>query len=96
MVVEVARHSPAGFGGSIPGGTVTYDFSTSSSSADPALNAILTGTYGVAPGVSLSAPNPPIAGQDGFIVDATPKQTGQRVNVISGDTSLGTVDYYGT
>lgn len=93
---EVGEKLTTPTGGSIPGGAVTYDFSTSSSSADPALSAILTGTYGVPPGVNISAPNPPIAAQDGFIVDATPKQTGQRVNVISGGTSLGTVDYYGT
>ncbi len=93
---EVGEKLTTTTGGSIAGGTVTYDFSTSSSSADPALNAILTGTYGVAPGVNLSAPNPPIVAQDGFIVDATPNQTGQRVNIISGGTSLGTVDFYGT
>jgi len=92
---EVGAKLTSATGGSIAEGTATYDYSTSSSTADPTLNAILTGTYGVAPGVNLSATNPPVAGMDGFIVDATPKQTGQRVNVIRGGTSLGTVDFYG-
>jgi hypothetical protein len=83
-------------GGSIPEGAATYNYSTSSSSSDPGLNAILTGTYGVAPDVNLSTTNPPVAGQEGFIIDVTAKQTGQRVNVSVGGTSLGTVDYYGT
>lgn len=81
-------------GGSILEGAVTADYSTSSSTSDPAMSAILTATFGTAPGVDLSAANPPVPGVDGFITEITVKQTGQRVAIYQGDTLVGTVEYY--
>ena len=83
-------------GGSILEGTTTFDYSTSSSTADSALNGLLTAAFGTEPNVDLAAPNPPVAGTEGFITELTAKQTGERVNLYEGGSLVGTADYYGT
>ncbi len=82
-------------GGSILEGTTTFDYSTSSSATDPALNGLLTATFGTEPDVDLSAPNPAVEGTEGFITELNAKQTGERVTIRRGGALVGTADYYG-
>ncbi len=82
-------------GGAILEGTTTFDYSTSSSTADAELNGLLTATFGLEPDLDLSAPNPPVPGTEGFITELTATQPGVRVNIYEGGALVGTADYYG-